>query len=290
MQEAPIEGWIGRTQHADDVVALGTARRLAALLDRRGCVLTADDEVPAHWYPILFGPLDAQSTLAADGHPEKGDFLPPVNLPRRMFAGRAVRFTRPLRLGQPVRRTSTIQSIAPKTGRSGPMCIVTVRHVIADAAGDCLVDEQQDIVYRPAASASAAPAGATVERLQDGLPPATLREDWLPDVTQLFRYSAITFNAHRIHYDIDYTRDVEGYPSLVVNGGLTTMKLWDLAERGTRRRIAASRSRNLQPLIAGRAIALCLAPIDANRVLAWAVDDRGRAAVRAELELAEALA
>jgi 3-methylfumaryl-CoA hydratase len=289
MQDTQIESWIGRTQHADDVVALSTARRLAALLDRRGPPLAANEEIPAHWYQILFGPLDAQSLLAADGHPAKGDFLPPIALPRRMFAGRTVRFMRPLRPGQAVRRTSTIQSITPKTGRSGPMCFVAVRHVIHDGAGECLVDEQQDIVYRAAASA-AAPNEAATGRPHDDLPTATLREDWLPDETQLFRYSAITFNAHRIHYDLEYTRKVEGYPGLVVNGGLTTMKLWDLAERGTRRRIAASRSRNLQPLFAGRAVALCLAPVDADNVLAWAVDDQGRVAVRAELELAETLA
>ena len=278
---APLDAWIGRTQSADDTVALNAARRMAALLDHAtASALHTGDSVPGSWYQILFSASDAQSALAADGHPAKGDFLPPVPLPRRMFAGRRVRFLHALRIGDAVTRTSTIQGITPKTGRSGEMCFVTVRHDIRSADGTPLIDEEQDIVYR------AAPTGpAAASARADDLPRADAETSYLPDPPLLFRYSAITFNAHRIHYDLPYARDVEGYPDLVVNGGLTTMRLWDWVQAHTGRPLAASRSRNLRPLFAGRPVTLRMARTAADAVLAWAVDAEGEPAMRIEIAL-----
>lgn len=284
LQNGPsFSTWIGRREQTDDVVGLNATRRLAALLDQPSAA-HAGDRIPGHWYQILFSPCDAQSALAADGHPAKGDFLPPIPLPRRMFAGRQVRFVGDLRVGDAVTRTSSIHGIVPKNGRSGAMCFVTVRHQIRNAAGLLLIEEDQDIVYRgpaldrPAAAATPAPE----------LPMAEFEARYLPDATLLFRYSAITNNAHRIHYDLPYAREVEGYPGLVVNGGLTTMKLWDAVAGHTRRAIAASRSRNLKPLFADRAVTLRMAHTGPDHVLAWALDADGALAMRVELDLGAA--
>lgn len=283
-QIASLAGWLGRTQEADDLVALNSARRMAALLDGDGSAIKAGSELPGHWYQVLFSPFDPQAKLAADGHPAKGDFLPPVPLPRRMFAGRRVRFLGPLRVGDAVTRVSTIRSITPKTGRSGEMCFVTVHHAIHGGDGRQLVDEEQDIVYRSAPSA--APAGKAKEDVAAASPrpEARFEESFRPDETMLFRYSAITFNAHRIHYDLPYASQVENYPGLVVNGGLTTMKLWNMVARHTGRDIAGSRSRNLKAAFANRQVTL-RASTSADTATAWALDEQGAELVGMELDL-----
>ena len=267
-----LNEWIGRHERAEDEVSLGTMRRVAALLDspielRRG------DAVPERWYIALFTPTAPQSALGPDGHPAKGLFLPPVPLPRRMFAGRRVSFHEALRIGDEVARVSTIKSITPKQGRTGEMCFVTVRHEISGPRGLAVVEEQ-DIVYRG--------EGKSVAR-ED--PPDLEKADWsrkiVPDTAMIFRYSAITFNAHRIHYDTAYTRETEGYPDLIVNGGLTTLLLWELAAASMGKRIRSSTSRNLKPLFVNRPMTLCATP-----GLLWALDNEGCKALEAKVELA----
>ncbi|WP_137916871.1 MaoC family dehydratase N-terminal domain-containing protein [Hydrogenophaga sp. 2FB] len=281
--EPSFSEWVGRRQQTDDVVGLNATRRLAALLDKPSAAKVGD-RIPGYWYQILFSPCELQSALAADGHPAKGDFLPPIPLPRRMFAGRQVRFVNDLHVGDAVTRTSAIHRIVPKNGRSGAMCFVTVRHEIRNVAGLVLIEEDQDIVYRgPAGDSPAVAAAAAPEP-----PMAEFEACYQPDATLLFRYSAITFNAHRIHYDLPYARDVEGYPGLVVNGGLTTMKLWDAVADRTGRAIAASRSRNLKPLFADRTVTLRMAHTGPDRVLAWALDADGALAMRVEIDLGAA--
>jgi 3-methylfumaryl-CoA hydratase len=268
-----LNEWIGRHERAQDEVSLGTMRRVAALLDspvelRRG------DAVPERWYIALFTPTAPQSSLGPDGHPAKGLFLPPVPLPRRMFAGRRVSFHEALRIGDEVERVSTIKSISPKQGRSGEMCFVTVRHEISGPRGLAVVEEQ-DIVYRGEGKGAA----------REDSPAAAENAEWsrkvTPDASMIFRYSAITFNAHRIHYDTAYTRDIEGYPDLIVNGGLTTLLLWELAAASTGKRIHSSTSRNLRPLFVNRPITLCATP---HRL--WALDSEGHKALEAQVELA----
>lgn len=280
-----IESWIGRSQTEQDTVAASLARRLAVLLDQPAPAWRPGDEIPRHWYQILFVPLAAQASLAQDGHPAKGDFLPPVPLPRRMFAGRKVQFHAPLRVGAALTRASTIHSIANKTGRSGEMCFVTVRHRITDEANLLLVEEDQDIVYRSEASTGKSSPIAEGVAKADELPAHTRESQWTPGETELFRYSAITFNAHRIHYDLPFTREIEGYKGLVVNGGLTTMKLWDWATRQLGRPLIASRSRNMRPLFVGEAVQFRLTEISSQQALAWVVDSEGRTSMKMELEL-----
>ncbi|MET4578687.1 FAS1-like dehydratase domain-containing protein [Ottowia thiooxydans] len=286
-----MDQWIGRTQEAYDVVGLAPARHLAAMLDLPTASIAFGSEIPGFWYQILFSPFDLQSKLAADGHPTKGEFLPPIPWPRRLLAGRRVGFDSPIQIGAEVYRTSTIQSIVPKTGRSGSLCFVTVAHELKDSNNRRLVKEEQDIVYRqavdtPSDSTTPSSSASHPERIES-FPPPHFSDKYRPDATMLFRYSAITFNAHRIHYDLPFARDVEGYPELVVNGGLTTIKLWQMVAAHTNRPILASRSRNLQTLFANREATLCAAFTGTSQILAWALNDQGVPVMRMELELGE---
>jgi len=214
--------WIGRTEVRDDVVTAAPLVALSALLDREDPPPRAGDAAPplAHW--LYFLPAYRQSQAGPDGHAARGEFLPPVPLPRRMWAGSRLEFMRPLVVGERVTRTSRIADVSSKHGRSGPLVFVTVRHEVSDAGGPVLTDEH-DIVYRgeggPAASPVAAPQGEL------------WRREIHPDPLLLFRYSAVTFNGHRIHYDHPYATRVEGYPGLVVHGPLVATLLLDLLRR-----------------------------------------------------------
>jgi 3-methylfumaryl-CoA hydratase len=283
MDDAALREWAGRSETAEDEVSTGLIRRLAALLDRDPAGIAAGTPLPEGWHSVLFVPLAPQSGLGADGHPKKGDFLPPVDLPRRMFAGRRTRFMAPIRVGDAVRRTSTITSVAPKQGRSGRMVFVTIRHAIAAAGlGVDSVVEEQDLVYRGPPEPPPAEAPAPPE--PPALPVGAHREEFRPDPVLLFRYSAVTFNGHRIHYDADYTRGIEGYPALVVNGGLTALFLMELAKTRLRRRLVAFATRNARPLFANRPASLACHPEGPNRLRLWALDDRDRIAVEATAE------
>lgn len=277
-----LQEWIGKEERAHDEVTAPAVRRFAALLDLAPDAYRRGTPIPGPWYVVLFGPEARQSALGPDGHPAKGQFLPPVPLPRRMFAGRRVWFHAPLVIGDEVSRVSRIQAITPKQGRSGAMCFVTVRHEIAGPRG-LAVAEEQDLVYREATPAApekreAAPAPQ--------LPVADWTKTVTLDPTMVFRYSAITYNAHRIHYDLPYTREEEGYPDLVVNGGLTTSLLWELARAQTGAEIASSASRNVKALFVGRPATLCGRRADGGKVRVWALDAGGALALDAELEMA----
>jgi 3-methylfumaryl-CoA hydratase len=274
-----LEEWIGREEKAHDEVTAPAVRRLAALLDLSPDPYRRGTAIPGPWYVVLFGPEARQSTLGPDGHPAKGQFLPPVPLPRRMFAGRRVSFHAPLVIGDEVSRVSRIQAITPKQGRSGAMCFVTVRHEIAGPRGVAVIEEQ-DLVYREATPTAPAKREAA---------PAPPEPEWTqsvtPDPAMVFRYSAITFNAHRIHYDLPYTREKEGYPDLVVNGGLTTSLLWELGTSRTGLAIASSASRNVKALFVGRPVTLCGRRTAADKVQVWALDAEGELALEAGLEM-----
>jgi len=272
-----LDGWIGRTERTTDQMTRQAALRTAALLDLPSDDLTDGAALPQSWYALLFGPLAPQSEIGPDGHPRKGDFLPPISLPRRMFAGRRVAFHAPLRIGDKVERMSEIARIEPKQGRSGRMVFVTVIHRIR-ARSTALVTEEQDIVYREAAqpgapAPQAPPTGTAWSRTVT------------PDPVMVFRYSALTYNGHRIHYDADYTRAIEGYPERVVNGGLTTLLLLELARAKLERRFAAVATRNLRPLFVDRPITLSGRPTEQGAEL-WVTDDTGALALTASAELA----
>lgn len=266
-----FSGWIGRTRRAEDEVTRPALRRIAALLDMADTDFPDGGPVPPHWYAMFFPEIARQSELGLDGHPRKGEFLPPVPLPRRMFAGRRVRFDGTLHVGDRATKRSEIVAITPKAGRSGAMVFVTIRHVISVATAP-VITEEQDVVYRAAVrpeAPMAAPQPAPVE--------PTWQETVTPTPTLLFRYSAITFNGHRIHYDADYARDEEGYPGLVMNGGLTLLLLLQAAARATGRVPAGVSVRNVRPLFVGGTVTLAGA---GNQ--AWAADAAGAVCVSAD--------
>jgi 3-methylfumaryl-CoA hydratase len=220
-----LRGWVGRTETVDDFVTPSKVAALAATLDREDGFPGTGGALPPPWHWTLCVPAVRQSAIGPDGHPARGGFLPPVPLPRRMWAGGRLTFPQPLRVGEAVQRRSQVMSVDHKSGRTGELVFVLVRHEFHGAMGLCITEEH-DIVYRdmPAADApppayKAAPASATWER--------TI----VPDDVLLFRYSALTFNGHRIHYDRRYVTEVEGYPGLIVHGPLIATLLLDLLRR-----------------------------------------------------------
>ncbi len=217
-----LRQWVGKNQNISDVIDLATCQRMEATLDRSP-VLGEGDDLPPLWHWLYFHQPAMQSTLGRDGHAEKGGFLPPVALPRRMWAGGRFEFFTPLPIGVKVQKLSTIKSVETKTGRSGNLCFVTVQHQL-NCEGVVCVCEEHDIVYRDDPKPDEKPSEP---------PNADNNPDWSKTVTPspelLFRYSALTFNSHKIHYDRDYCRDVEGYPGLVFHGPLTATLLLDFA-------------------------------------------------------------
>jgi 3-methylfumaryl-CoA hydratase len=237
------------------------------------------DELPIGWHSILFPRVVRQSQIGPDGHPQRGDFLPPVPLPRRMFAGKRIAFHEPLRVGDEVRRVSTIKQVTPKTGRSGQMVFVTVQTDISCPRG-LAVSEEQDIVYREEPDKNAPPPAPQ---------PAPGKAVWskvvTPDQVMLFRYSALTFNGHRIHYDHPYVTTVEGYPNLVMNGGLTTLLVFELAREHAATPIRQIASRNVRPMFVNRPFTVCGEPAaDGKSAKLWTVDDTGALSLSATAE------
>jgi 3-methylfumaryl-CoA hydratase len=256
-ETASMKHWLGRKRVEDDELSLGAVRRLAAMLDQDPSKYRRGSEVPESWYTILFGPVAPQKRIGPDGHPLTGgdDLIPPMHNTRRMFAGRRVKFRKPLKVGDMVERVSTVRQVEPKTGRTGAFTLVTVVHELSAGSG-VAVTEEQDIVYRQAV----AEAGAGKPAKQAKGEPAAEKPDWTvawtPDTPMLFRYSALTYNAHRIHYDLPYTREKEGYPALVVNGGLTALMLVEAARPHVPGAIDGYAARAMAPLFIGQTITL----------------------------------
>jgi len=221
-----LRQWIGRSTERETVVSPAPFEGLAALLDYPAPPWPAGELPPlGHW--LAFLPSAAQSQLREDGHPRLGGFLPPIPLPRRMWAGSRVEFLQPLRLMTPLCQKTTIADVALKSGGSGVFMRLTLQHEVFEGA-ELTIREHQDLIYRPAAgSAREAPAAAPPLPT----PVSDYQRAVSPDPTLLFRFSALTFNSHRIHYDRDFARKVEGYPGLVVHGPLQAMLLIDLYQR-----------------------------------------------------------
>ena len=217
------DDWVGRQWVTESALDPEQGRHLQVTLDREP-TLDAGMELPAAWHWIYFHELARASDLGADGHTQLGVMMPPFALPRRMWAGGSLEWRAPLLLGRPAQRVSTLSSIEAKQGRSGSLVFVTVTHVLSQSGVTCL-HEEQHLVYRAAATQSAAVAPDIADVDCD------FDTTWKFDTAALFRYSALTFNSHRIHYDVDYARDVEGYSGLVVHGPLLATVLLDLATR-----------------------------------------------------------
>jgi len=273
--------WIGRSTSTEDEITLPAVRRIAVTFDQPADAFAKGDALPPHWYSMFFPALARQSELGHDGHPRKGDFLPPVPLPRRMFVGRRVQFPGALHVGNAAVKRSEIAAITPKRGRSGTMVFLTVRHTIS-VAGKPVVIEEQEVVYREAAA-----PGAGLPKKEPTPPPAgaAWRESVLLDPVLLFRYSAVTWNGHRIHYDADYARDQEGYPACVQNGALTVHLLVDAAMRRSGRRPTGLTARLSQPLFVGQNVILTGHDAADGRMLVWAETESGGLAATVELEM-----
>jgi len=278
-----IKDWLGRTRRDEDEITLSAVQRLAATLDQDPTTFRRGSEMPESWYAILFAPIARESTLQPDGHLLTGDFLPPLHGTRRMFAGRRTRFITALKIGDTVTRLSTVTRAEPKSGRTGPFTLVTVMHEISGPSGLALTEEQ-DIVYRAAVEAGTVAAQKEAAPLTDEPAWSTPIE---LDPVLVFRYSALTFNAHRIHYDLPYARDVEGYPALVMNGGLTALLLIETARPHLPRPIAAYAARAMSPLFVGQRIAFN-GRLAGDAAALWASGPDGGLAYRVDVTLAGA--
>ena len=280
---AHLQTWQGRTETLDDTLTTAPVRALSATLDRDDAPPVAGDALPPLWHWLYFLPHARQSEIGPDGHPRRGGFLPPVPLPRRMWAGGRLHWQtqNPLRVGDAVRRVSRIESVTYKSGRSGDLLFVLVRHELHNAHGLAL-QEEHDIVYRAAAQPgeTAPPPGAA----ETGAP---WRREIVPDDVLLFRYSALTFNGHRIHYDRRYVTEVEGYPGLIVHGPLIATLLVDLLRRqaapGAQVRRFAFKA--VRPTFDLHPFTLHGAP-DGAGVRLWSADHEGWLTMQASAELA----
>lgn len=241
-----LAGWQASVAEMESRIDARTAAMLAAIFDQSP--LHNGDELPPAWHWAFFIEPALQRNIGADGHAKKGGFLPPINLQRRMFAGSSMRFYHALVVGEAYRRTSRIASIEVKEGRSGKLAFVKVEHTIANTAGTAHLIEEQDIVYREPDGVARKPASAPIE-----VKSWAWTRDIVADPVMLFRYSAVTFNGHRIHYDYPYVTREEGYPDLVVHGPLLATSMLELLrEKLPRERVANFRFAGKVPVFSGQ--------------------------------------
>jgi len=235
--------WVGATDTAEDTIGLAPALAAAATFDDTTSAFSVGGPLPPLWHWFYFLPRAPQSRLSTDGHPQRGGFMPPIELPRRMFAGGRLRFLEPLVIGKPATRSAVIRDVSQKDGKTGKLAFVTVGYTLSQDGHLC-IEEEQDIVYREPGTPVSAPQPHEFAPVPDGSWTRLIK----PDPTLLFRFSALTFNAHRIHYDRDYATSVEGYPGLVVHGPLTAMLLMELVRMNARRPVTTYSFRGQAPL------------------------------------------
>ena len=268
-----LSEWIGRSEEHECVIHAQPARFMQTTLDRAP-TLELGDTLPLCWHWLYFLEASRTSELGRDGHAALGGFLPPVDLPRRMWAGSRLVFHQPITIGDKLKKVSTIKDLKIKSGKTGTLCFVTVSHLLCRGENK-LITEEHDIVYRedpspdaPAITPPVAPTDARLTRTID------------PSPVFLFRYSALTFNGHRIHYDLDYCRNVEGYPDLVVHGPLSATLLLDLASQDVASEmIHRFDFRAVSPLFADRPFTINLK--GDNELSLWATNPDGFLAVDA---------
>jgi 3-methylfumaryl-CoA hydratase len=278
---ATYETWVGREEVRTERLAAWHVQALAATLGL-DTAPAAGEPLPPGWHWMFFNPVVARGGLGPDGHPQRGGFLPPIELPRRMWAGSRVQYLRAPTVDSLATRTSRIARVEHKVGRRGSLWFVTVEHTIGIDSQVCIVEEQ-DIVYREADPPGAAARAAAPPGPES---PAEWGCDIHPDTTLLFRYSALTFNGHRIHYDADYTRQVEGYPGLVVHGPLTATWLQGLAVAHAQgRELAAFEFRGVSPLFCGHSVRLEGRQESPGTLALWACGPSGELAMTATATL-----
>ena len=279
-----VRDWIGREQQLADEINVAPMLALSATLDRDDPPPQPGDALPAFWHWLYFLPRARTDALAADGHPPLGGFMPPVGLPRRMWAGSQLSVMHAPRVGDAVQRISRVASVTEKSGASGRLVFVAVQHDIHTSRG-LAIREMQDLVYRePAAPGQAGATPASKDNEEDG---STFSRIITPNPGLLFRYSALTFNSHRIHYDRRHAMDVEGYPGLVVHGPLVATLLLDLLRReqpGCEVREFTFKAR--RPLFDTEPFSVHGRADTANRFTLWALDPHGQVAVHASATIA----
>jgi 3-methylfumaryl-CoA hydratase len=276
-----LRAWVGKRETRTDVIDARPVALLSATLDRDDPSPQPGDALPPLWHWLYFLPAYRQSEVGPDGHAKRGGFLPPVPLPRRMWAGSRIEWQRPLAIGDDVSRSSSIVSVVPKHGRSGALVFVVVRHEIFTAAGPALVEEH-DIVYR-----DLPPPDARRETTASTPGPPAWTRRIVPDDVLLFRYSALTFNSHRIHYDRRYVTEVEGYPGLVVHGPLLATLLMDLLRRQhPHAELRHFEFRAMAPLFDVAPFDVCGRPEANGQASLWAQGPDGALAMRAMAKLA----
>ncbi|WP_274427141.1 FAS1-like dehydratase domain-containing protein [Chelativorans sp. YIM 93263] len=270
-----LRQWIGCTQEAEELLTPRVAGLFEAVLGSEQTEKRDGDtgSPGIHW--CITQPIAPMSALGQDGHPGRGGFLPPVSLPRRMWAGSALEIKDDIRVGDKVRRISRVEDIVLKEGRSGPLCFVTVAHDFSTHRG-IAVRDQQTIVYRgtgepPAAKTGGVPAGTD----------STARETRNADAVLLFRYSAATSNTHRIHYDRRYCTEVENYPGLVVHGPLQGTYLWNLAAKLNGRAPARFEFRGVAPLFDGQHFTLHSDEAEDGTMQLWVANREGTITTKA---------
>jgi 3-methylfumaryl-CoA hydratase len=284
MDDAMIElrPWIGRVRMVEDDIGMMSVRRVASTFDVDPASLKRGDPLPPHWFTVFFPETIIQRELGPDGHPNKGIVLPPIPMPRRMGAGRRVQIMGRLLAGVPAVKKAEVVDIVPKSGRSGDIFVLTMRHTI-EQAGKVLAIDTFDAIYRPAVP----PGQKTTATV-----PAQARSDqsW-SEITRLantlnFRYGALTWNAHRIHYDGDYTRGEEGYPAIVSNGGLSMHLMINAALKHGRGELSGLTARLVHPLWVGDLIDVRGEAQKDGRLKIWAADKNGVLCGEMELEFA----
>ena len=244
MADVNYQDWVGSKEEREDTITLSFARRFAATLDDVESTFANGDPLPPMWHFALFLPDAPMREIGPDGHPKRGGFLPPVALPRRMFAGSQTTHHGPLPIGADVRRISEVTSVEEKCGRSGTLLFVTVDN--RTYVGDILaMEERHNIVYRELGAPN--PAPVPLAEWPD-LPDRAWSHVVTPDAVMLVRYSALTFNGHRIHYDRPYVMEEEGYPGLVVHGPLIASWMAELVRRKTQRAVKYFEFRALAPI------------------------------------------
>ena len=266
-----LSAWIGRSETLHDTIVAAPVRALTATLDHAATVVASGTPLPPLWHWLYFLPMHRQSDIGPDGHAKRGGFMPPVPLPRRMWAGSQFEFHAPVCVGDNVTRTSTIADVTVKQGRTGQLVFVKVRHELrCNGAAEAALIEFHDIVYREAKR-----PGDVDPPPQAAAEGAPWQREIVPDDVLLFRYSALTFNGHRIHYDRQYVTEVEGYPGLIVHGPLIATLLMDLLRcNAPEARVASFRFKAVRPTfdlhpfrINGRRVG--------NEVELWAQDHQG---------------
>jgi 3-methylfumaryl-CoA hydratase len=279
--EPDVLQFIGRTEEKHDSITAGPLTRFAATLDSNRKAFAAGNAIPplAHW--LFFLPNTPNAELGPDGHAKRGGFIPALEgYPRRMWAGSRISFLKDIRVGDEFLRVSRIAAVKPKTGASGSMVFVTVRHELSRLGEAPSIIDEHDIVYRSLASPALTPAPRQVEA-------GPWRRTLIPDAVMLFRYSALTFNGHRIHYDRDYARNEEGYPGLVVHGPLIATLLVDLIGRNApEARVDSFSFRAVSPLFDGAEMSINAGlPDHDGTILLWAANPQGGLAMSAQAKI-----